>query len=234
MNHLRTRTLLSFGGEAILTRDDTKDVMIGDPKISMGQNEVGASYANASFTGEFESIDRAPPALWPAVQGSDRPNPSQTVGPLLMTVLLPNNVVGQSEPLLVTGKTGEGTIIIIRYSDPTHVGIGADVWGRGLYWGPPSMETDFRKEISFTIWTSALFPEHDSLAASISPSALAGLRKRIIVKMDGKVALDVSSFAYDTKPDEITVGRSAIGGSNQGPEFTGVVLVARRLDPLAR
>jgi len=94
------------------------------------------------------------------------------------------------------------------------------------------MEADYGSEISFLIWTSALFPERDSLAASVPPSALALLRRRILVKMEGRVALDVPAFAFDSRPDEITVGRSAIGGSNQEPGFAGTVLVAKRLDPL--
>jgi hypothetical protein len=231
MGHLRTRTILAFNGEAILMRDDTKDLAIDDPAISIGENTVGATYANSHFTGDFEAIDRAPPASWPATPGSDRPDPGRTVGPLEITVLLPSNSVGRNEPLLVTGRTGEGTILIIRYVDSTHVMIGADVWGQGLYWGP-AMEVDYGREISFTIWTSALFPERASLAASIPPATLAALRKRILVKMDGKTALDVASTAYDSKPEQVTVGRSDIGGSNQGPEFTGIVLVAKRLDPL--
>lgn len=231
LSRLRSRTLLEFNGAAILARDDNKDVAIDDPRIAVGENSVGASYANSRFTGEFDSIDRVPPALWPAPQGSDKLDSAHAVGPIQVTVLLPSGMDGRNEPLLVTGHTGEGTILIVRYVDPSHLAVGADVWGRGLYWGP-TMDVDYRKEVTFTIWTSALFPEKESLLASVPPATVQARRKQILVTLDGREALSVPSVAYDTKPSEITVGRSEIGGSNQGPEFTGFVLVAKRLDPL--
>ncbi|HEY5078588.1 MAG TPA: hypothetical protein VII43_02030, partial [Opitutaceae bacterium] len=77
----------------------------------------------------------------------------------------------------------------------------------------------------------ALFPEKDSLLASMPPATVKWRREHILVMLDGKECLSVASVAYDTKPGEITVGRSEIGGSNQGPEFTGFVLVAKRLAP---
>ncbi len=231
MERLRSTTFLAFNGSEILARADTGGVALDDSRVSMGANVVEATYANARFTGEFDAIDRAPPAQWPALQGSDRLGAESAVGPLQITVLLPRDMVGRNEPLLVSGRKGQGTILIIRYVDPTHVMIGADVWGIGLYWGPP-IDADYGRPISFEIWSSALFPEHESLAASVPPSRLAALRKRILVRMEGKVALDVPAFAYDSRQDEITVGRSAIGGSNQGGLFTGTVLVAKRLAPL--
>jgi hypothetical protein len=233
MDQLRAKTLLAFNGAVVLTRDDTQEFTLDDSRISLGENSVGATYANSHFTGKLDAIDRAPPALWPAVQGDDRLDPAQTVGPILITVQLPRQRTGKNEPLLVTGRPGEGTIIIVRYLDSSHLMLGADVWGKGLYWGMP-METDFSKRVSFLISTSALFPERDSLNQSVPAPLLAKLRQRILVTMDGKVALDVPSSAYDSSPAEITVGRSEIGGSNQEAVFTGTVLTARRLDPLSR
>ena len=120
MSRLRGRTLLAFNGTEILARDDSRELAIGDPRVSVGENSVRASYANPRFTGEFDEVDRAPPAQWPAIQGGDQPDPGQTVGPIQVTVLLPTGMEGRNEPLLVTGRAGEGTILIVRYADPAH------------------------------------------------------------------------------------------------------------------
>lgn len=233
LERLRASLILTFNAQQLLDTDGAAARIAQDARLAIGENTVGATYPRQRFTGDVTRVERLPPALWPARQGSDHLERGRAAGPVEITALLPRGMAGRNEPLLVTGRPGSATIIIIRYVDDSHVAIGADVWGKGLYWGRP-LGVDYAREVTFRIWTSALFPERDPLLAALSPADLADLRQRIRVELDGRSALDVRSFGYDSDADEITVGASAIGGSNQGPKFTGTILVAKRLPALAR
>jgi hypothetical protein len=117
---------------------------------------------------------------------------------------------------LVTGRTGGGDFVYVRYEGPDKVRFGFDHWGSG---GPVSdlIETNLSHEHEIIISTIALLPP----VLSATGDFYAGLRERNVVLLDGRIVLDAAGPNHPTTIEQITLGRNRIGGSTCEAEFTG-------------
>lgn len=181
-----------------------------------GENRGVASYPAAQFTGRFLGIARVDASAWPIPPG----HPEQAirpdaVGPIELLVRFPTNAPNRVQPLLTTGRTGEGTIVMVHYVDDAHVRIGADVWAKALFWTKP-IPVDYNRPHRLVISSSSLMRTPETSTPALS------------VTIDGREVLRETISAYATTPAQITPGENHIGGSFSEPLFTGDLLEVSR------
>ncbi|PTY05648.1 hypothetical protein DB347_14865 [Opitutaceae bacterium EW11] len=154
---------------------------------------------------------------------------AQAAGPLRLRVVLPRENVGRSQPLLTTGIPQAATFIFVIYQDPTHIRVGMDIWGRGMYWASQPIEADYFAEHEFVISTGALYPLGHPKLSGKDPAPIERLRNRITVQFDGKTVLDQPVFSFDSSLRDVTIGLNRIQGSSAEPSFFGQILETERL-----
>jgi hypothetical protein len=178
---------------------------------TLGYNSFNATVASRQFSGRVVGcrpvgMDAIPPRVTSGVYG-----------PVELSVMLPLAAIGTNEPLVVTGRSGAGDFIYLRYLDGNHLSLGFDHWSVGGVVSPP-IEVSYGQAHRFGITMGSLYPEG---------SAARG--QRILrVLLDGKVALEGVRDTYPSTPDDIEVATNHIGGSTCGPQFTGRVLSLQR------
>ena len=158
-------------------------------------------------------------AWWPRDEG---------VGPMRIRFFLPRGETNRSQPLLVSGRTGDGTFVYVRYIDDRHVVIGVDVWGRlGAESGP--IETDYWAAHELTVTHGGLYPRDHPRLADVPAKARARLHQELEVRLDGREVLSREIEIPAAGRGAFFVGRNPIGGSSCEPAFAGRILSAERL-----
>jgi hypothetical protein len=203
-----------FDGHVAINADQVFFPSRRDPPV-IGLNPFGSTVAGAEFTGRVIQVGQLPMTALPVVKRSGN------FGTVAMTVELPLGAVGTQEPLVVTGVTGAGDMVYIRYLDNAHVSVGFDHWGIGGSVGDP-VEVDYRANHRILVAFKSLFP----------PGSAAHASDRVLVQIDGKTALERHWDCHPSTAERITIGKNPIGGSTCGPVFTGRILdVDRSLSP---
>jgi hypothetical protein len=135
--------------------------------------------------------------------------------PLTVDLVLDRGTVGQSEPLVVSGRELSGDFLVVQYLDPTHVIFAYDSWGHPGRFSP--------KPITITPGTP--------LRLRIEMPALNQLRGHfsdppgpIRVTCDGVTVLDITDHYFIREPTEIWLARNPLGGSACGPHLRGRLL----------
>jgi hypothetical protein len=149
-------------------------------------------------------------------------------GPVRMEVEFPSDRRGLSEPLLTVGIAGRADFIYIRYEDDRHVRIGFDHWGTGGAISLP-VEVDYNRPHNLVICAGALLPP--DIGSDPTASDLAELRKRVVVMIDGRQALNLPMPTYDSPRATISLGTNIVGGSTTTGRFTGIIRRIDRADP---
>jgi hypothetical protein len=134
-----------------------------------------------------------------------------------MSVQFPYDMIGLSEPLVVTGEKGAGDFVYVNYVDLHHIIVGFDHWAHGGFQSDP-IEVDYGVVHHIAVNMDSLYPAG---SASASPG-------RVHVSIDGEVVLDQKGRCYPSGSDEIRIGENTIGGSTCGPVFSGQVLSIER------
>jgi hypothetical protein len=135
-----------------------------------------------------------------------------------------------SEPLLATGKVGAGTVVFVHYVDATHIGVGADIWGK-LFESPP-IEVDYSKLQTLVVSAGSLYPKDNPVLKKLDPTELARLRSELRIELNGSVAIKQAIDTYESRPDEVLVGRTTFGSLTE-PAFVGRIVSSERL-PIPR
>lgn len=169
------------------------------------------------FSGKILSWRRAP-ELMPVP-------PKIEYGPVRIELKFPAFAGVASEPLVCSGEQGKGDLVYVHYDNDHTVSFGHDNWGGGGRTSDP-VTVDYNEPHIVEIDYGALYPAADD-AAWPHP----GTRDRVIVRMDGKVVMDVPAPFHPSAPDDILVGINAIQASSAGPGFTGSVNSVSRLAP---
>ena len=180
--------------------------------IQLGRNFGASSTVGHEFSGLILGVSQAPDlaALPPARSPGE-------YGAVELEVLLPPRALGAAEPLVVTGVTGAGDIVYVRYEDAKHVRICIDHWGFEI---PASdlIPLDYGRPHRFEISMGSLYP----------PGGAGPRAQRVTVKLDGSVALDREVACYPSSTRQIQLGQNPIGGSFCGPSFSGRILSVKR------
>ncbi len=120
-----------------------------------------------------------------------------------------------SEPLVVTGETGRGDIVFVRYLDAEHIAIGFDHWGTG---GPMSPPVAIDRSVAHRVEV-----QMGSLGASDPSTA-----RRLSVKIDGGIVLEANCEFHPATTRQAYFGWNPIGGSTTTARFTGRIVDGRR------
>ncbi len=133
----------------------------------------------------------------------------------------PADRLGEREPLLVTGRSGAGDMVLIEYRDEATVRFAFDHWGAPLRSGPP-----VRLEPGRTATVEIELPSLETVADATKVREVRTGRLR--VRLDGASAWEETADVFVAEHPEVTVGRNPIGGTSGGPRFTGELLRAER------
>jgi hypothetical protein len=211
-NHVR-RVRLNLDGRWLM--DDPVDSY--DPVARSPQ--VGISAESDAFGRKFTGVISAMRRVGPVA-----PEP---FGAIRLYLEFPQGLSGTSEPLLSTGVTGRGDLIRILYVDAGHVRFIHDQWGYG---GSSSADIPVayvgRHRIELSL--GSLYPD-GPWSSALSAPALAQVRQRVRITLDGHPVLDVAESSHPADPVSVVVGANAIGASYAQPRYTGRILNQERV-----
>jgi hypothetical protein len=208
------RLVVVFDGRTLLNVEQV--FYPGAPATALiGINPYGSTTAGRQFQGRVDGVSQVGfGGLVPLAATGD-------YGAVDLSVQFPLYAIGTQEPLVVTGVSGAGDLIYVRYVDPRHVSIGFDHWGVGGFTGPP-IELDYGQTHRVAITMGSLYP----------PGGDPGRATLVRVTIDGRVALEGHSAGHPSAPRQNRIGINPIGGSTCGPRFTGRILaIERTLEP---
>ncbi len=181
---------------------------------AMGQNLVADPRTQPTLTARVYSTDSGKLGRDPLWMPGDVVN---------LSVLLPRDRAGTREPLVVTGRTGQGDLLGIEYLDAEHGRFFFDHWGSPVLNSIP-VRLDFANAQEISVQMESL---RVTAEAKPRPERAGTLR----VKLNGREVWEQPATFYAADPEEIAVGRNPIGGSHAGPRFTGELLLATRGSP---
>jgi len=148
-------------------------------------------------------------------------------GAVRLKVVFPAVITQPAEPLLLTGKTGAADLVYVHYLPGRRLQLGFDHWSVG---GPLSAPIDYTpgtvEEIE--VAHAALF---DGGPSSTPPEFRDPSHSRVIVRWNGKVALDFVAAVYPGQGGVCVAGANPVGASSCAPEFTGAIVEVRRFLP---
>lgn len=210
---------------------------IVDPNtLFLGMNLAGGSSARENFSGEVLKITPLSPKeilglLTVGLSEQSLPGILMATnldiswkkycGPIRLKLRFPLGVVGQSEPLIVTGNTGKGDFIYVRYLTDGKVVIGLDHWGVGGAESAP-VTLNQSRQAEVVISSGAMMPAKTDTLYTLRPQLLA-LCDNVIVSIDGNVVINQKSQFHPTLPSNIILGQNLIGGSTTQKYFSGEI-----------
>jgi hypothetical protein len=161
------------------------------------------------------ALNRIPEALgWrAALPASGVPQPVPRSERLVrLRLQFPVGKTGVREPLVTTGRRGEGDVLWVEYGDGA-VRFGLD------HWGAPeavseSVTVDFARTVELEVGMPALLAGEESGRHSVA-------RGRLFVRVNGTLVWARSVEFYPIDAREVVIGRNPIGATTCDPEFTG-------------
>jgi hypothetical protein len=206
----RDRLVVVFDGRSLL--NDEQVFYPSSPESAIvGFNAYGSTGAGREFSGRIVSVRQVSEDLLPTVSRNG------SYGAVEMSVVFPYGLAGTQEPLVVTGVSGAGDFVYVRYVDPSHIILGFDHWGIGGIVGEP-IDVDYGQTHRLAITFQSLYP----------PDSPSHQSNQVRVLMDGKVVLTGKYNCHPSSADQIKVGANRIGGSTCGPVFSGRILSVER------
>jgi hypothetical protein len=181
--------------------------------LVIGRNVSEEPGCAGAFTGQVHSTQRATDGRDPLL-GSDGDG-------LRMRLVFPSGRQGAREPLVVTGRTGAGDILMVEYVGERTIRFAVDHWGGPLLASEPIV-VDFSVPHEVIVATTAWRGPTESIPLRM-------VRKGAIrVQLDGNAVWQQPVPTFASRPDEIAVGANPIGGTSAAPRFTGDILTAER------
>lgn len=178
--------------------------------VSVGLNAIGASTAQAVFSGSILATDRL--AALPS---------APEYGAVRLMVVLPSFTGIRNEPLVCSGAPGRGDLVYVRYEAPDRISLGYDHWSAG---GPrsASCRVDPRAVQTIEVDFGALHPGAAAHGGGDS-------RGRLTLELNGRKVLDQEVAFYSSDPQAVSVGFNPIQASTAGPSFTGELIGTQRI-----
>ncbi len=135
--------------------------------------------------------------------------------PLTLDLVLDRGTVGQSEPIIVSGRELFGDFLVAQYLDPTHVIFAYDSWGHPGRFSPTPITLTPGQPLRLRIEMPALNQLRGHFSDPPGP---------IRVTCDGVTVLDITDHYFIREPTEIWLARNPLGGSACGPHLRGRLL----------
>lgn len=179
-------------------------------QAQVGLNLNGASSALYMFSGRIESVAACPPG---EIFARDA---REGWGAVNMVAVFPRGMSGYAEPLAVSGVSGAGDFIYVRYDADRRVRFGYDHWGVGGLEGKPvEIDYDTPHRLEFVM-------------GALLPPGTPGDRTLVRVVMDGATVLEGHMASHPTTAAQVRIGLNPIGGSTCRDAFTGRILALER------
>jgi hypothetical protein len=215
-----------------LARRDLQVVVNGTEVLRMVLNCYDSSPANLTigrlgwfsggmqqtFTGKVLSVGRLP---------LDKPElPSaafSAAAPVEMTLFFPGSTPGAVDPLLVTGTGKESDLLYCAYDGAGHVSFGLDHYAYG---GPRSDPLAFDPLVphKVVVWMGSLAKGAAQKAAEADEWG-----SRLVVVMDGHVAINGDQAFYAGGPGSLLAGQNPYAPSVARKAFTGRIAGIRQV-----
>jgi hypothetical protein len=188
--------------------------------VAFGYNVMSSSASAPHFTGPKIESERIPSFGVPN-------RTDKGWGAVKLTLVFPEGITGVQEPLVVTGKTGAGDFVYVRYTSPYEIQVGYDHWAVGGFLSDP-IRVDYRTTNQLEISFGGLFPPAGDPWWKENQAAEAA-RSTVRVKLNDKVIVNRSFAAHPAAQESIAVGRNPIGGSTCVSAFSGKIQVVENI-----
>jgi len=143
-------------------------------------------------------------------------------GPAHLKVWFPEGrPLGLQEPLVVSGVTGAGDVLFVRYVDDRHVAFGFDHWGTGGPLGVPA-ELDFQRAHRLVVNMGSLHPTEAGVAREDTK------HRQLEVVLDGVTVLSGYFDFHPARVEQVYFGANVIGGSTAVEKFSGRIVDLHR------
>jgi hypothetical protein len=139
-----------------------------------------------------------------------------------LRVRLPSERRIWREPLVVTGGTGAGNLLMIEYMDATTVRFVMDPWGGPTVMSEPVQLAD-RGPHEMHVTLGSLEARGEAAAERHAFNGVVGVR------LNGRQVWRDQSIYFSAEAEEIAIGHNPIGGTGCAPVFSGEVLDAERI-----
>jgi putative flippase GtrA len=143
-------------------------------------------------------------------------------GPLRLSFRLPQDRVGLTDPLLVSGAPGKADFVYVQYLAADRIRLGFDHWGTDGVLSPP-LTVDPDAVQTLVVSTGPLLPGPGVLAPE-EEQVVASLRRRLVVMLNGEPVFSRPADFHPARPGSLQVAANLVGGSSCGPEFAGQFL----------
>lgn len=181
--------------------------------LTMGRNNEIEPGFGRDFTGHIYSTQAAEDGRDPLTSGKDVIN---------LRLRFPTEAKDAREPLLVTGSSGSGDLLLVEYVDEQTIRFGFDHWGGQLLLSDP-VRVDFSKPHELSLATAALWGPADGTPLRMAQKG------PVRVELDQRVVWEIATPCFASRPDEIAIGYNPIGGTSSRPRFTGDIYSAERV-----
>jgi hypothetical protein len=178
--------------------------------VTVGRNVASHAGCAPAFSGTIFNAQHD-------LAGSD---PLARPGDLRLQVRFPTDRFGHSEPLVVTGRTGAGDMLVIQYVDAQTVRFGIDHWGSPMVWSDP-VAVNNSAPLTLDISMPSLL--HAGPRAHVASRTIRG---SLDLSVNGRLVWQEAREFYRADAEEVAIARNPIGGTSAGPKFTGDVLSA--------
>lgn len=181
--------------------------------VVIEKNTLGMRDCAAEFRGEIFSVQQDSSGRDPLIGTGDT---------LRMRMRFPVQRTGARDPIVVTGRTGAGDLLIVDYLDAQTVQFAIDHWGSPTRTSKP-VKLDFAKEHEIEIAMASLKTVDDANKEYL------GQEGWLRLKIDGVLVWEESTEFFTTERGEVAIGRNLIGGTRCGTVFGGDILSVERV-----
>lgn len=183
---------------------------VAGPRLKLGLSTKGQELVSfASLTALI--------GVWSSVTGNEPNFTARQTGDMQLRLFLPvGRSSGSAESLLSTGERGAGTVTYLTYVDGAHLRVGAEIWGQRL-------ESDLIPVDYFAAQTIRIEALGLTSARSRAPDA------RLRVWVNNRLALESTGPDFPSRPDQVVIGRNALGSSVVRDDFSGQIASIERI-----
>ena len=233
---LRDYLLVVLDGKTIVSRRVPYHT-VSPETITFGINFIKGSTADPAFLGSItrlaragldEVVGRIGPLMGPAV-AARRPRLWQgAMGPVRMSVALPDVPVGEAQPLLAVGRPGKGDLIFWVRDTDGRIRLGFDRSAEGVVLSAP-LSVPQGHVATFLLSLGSMMPPADSQDYLDNPSNRR-LREIAYAAVNGQTGLWVNR-PFDGPAEGVAFAANIVGSPAAGAYFTGDVLGLNPVDP---
>jgi hypothetical protein len=181
--------------------------------VAVGSNVISVPECAPQFRGEMFSVQEDSRGRDPLIAPGDT---------LRLKLKLPVPRPSGREPIVVTGRTHAGDLLLIEYLDQQRLRFVWDHWGAAERMSP-TLHVEETKLHELEISMRALATVADANEGGIAETG------RLRVMFNDAVVWEERGEFFRAEPAEIAIGRNPIGGTSGGPAFSGEIRSVERV-----